>query len=233
MKKRLLTAFMIASVSLSAQTYTGVGSSIGESKKDACQKALEFAKSDAMEQAGTMVLSSFSSNTSDNAGDVSSSTASELKTVALGITKLQDKTEKVTVDKNYLFSCEVNAVFSIDRDEMKEAYKKAIKDHEQEKVLSGYYEAEGYSEEGQSRYRAFTSATLVAQRNLLEQIQKANITSLTKLENGQLDDKMAKLLKGSIQGAKVVKKEYDRDSKYAHIVLRLSKQEVHNVLHRQ
>ena len=232
MKSKLLVGILLLSSTLSAQIYTSTESAVADSKKDACQQALQNAKMNAIEKAGVLVLSTYQSSTRDDNGDISKTNESKLKTFALGITKLTDKYEQVEVTKNYQFNCKVRASFSIDPDEMKEAYKNALQQQKEAKKLSGYYEADGYSEDGQSRYRAFTAATLVAQRNLLDQLTKAKITSLTKLENGQLDDRMAKLLKGSIQGAEVVKKEYDKESRSAHVILRISKQQVYDALNK-
>lgn len=231
--KNVLVVGILFSVSiLNAQTYTSSANAVADTKKSACNQALQNAKMDAIEQAGTLVLSNYQSMTKDDNGKVSKSNEEQLKTLALGIAKLNKKTENVKVTKNYQFNCEVQASFSINPDAMKEAYNDALKKQAEQKMLSGYYEADGYSEDGQSRYKAFTAATLVAQRNLLGQLQKAKITSLTKMENGQLDDKIAKLLKGSIQGAQVIKKEYDKESRSAHVVLRISKKQVHDALSR-
>ena len=220
MKKHIVASIFLSLISLYAQDYSSTGTGTAESKKEACQTALENAKMDAIEQAGTMVLSKYNSDVSEVNGEVKKSVQQQLSTAAVGVVKLQSKSEDIKILEGYQFTCKVTASFSIDKDEMNKVFEHAM----EKKKISGYYEAEGYSEEGQSRYKAFTAATMIAQRNLLEQIKKAEITSLTKLENGKMEDKMAKFLRGSIEGVEVVKKEYDSKDRFAHVVLRLSKE---------
>ena len=62
MKKILTTIALLTATLAYAQAYTGNGEDTQESKKSACSKALELAKVDAMEQAGTVVFSSFNVN---------------------------------------------------------------------------------------------------------------------------------------------------------------------------
>jgi len=69
----------------------------------------------------------------------------ELKVLSLGTVKVLSQKEEVEVTKDYQFSCKVDGRFSIDVDEMKQAYEKYLK---KEKVVSQIFEATGYSEEG-------------------------------------------------------------------------------------
>jgi len=227
MKKIVLTALLVASTLLNADTFSTQGTHTAESKKSACAIALANAKTEAMEEAGTLVFSNFSSTTSDNQGEVSKSNQHKLITAALGVAKLKSKSEKVDVTPEYQFTCKVVASFEIDQQEMQSTLKEMIKNQEKYEKIAGYFQADGYSEEGQSRYKANAAAMMIAQRNLLELIKGADITSLTKLDSGVVEtDKVGKLISGSIQGAEIVKKEYNSKTRSAHIILRIKKAEI-------
>jgi len=227
MKKNIITMALVASTLLSAQEFSGKGFSVDDSKKSACSKALQNAKIEAMEKAGTVVLSQFNSSVADDNGKISNSNKSRLTTASLGIAKLKEKSEDIKVSKNYQFTCNVQASFEIDQEEMKSKIDALLKNQDQEKKVSGYFQAEGYSEENQSRYRAFSSATLIAQRNLLEVVKGADISSLTKVEMGALQsDKVGKLIGGVLSGAEVVEKEYDKNTRSARVVVRIKKADV-------
>ena len=218
---------LLVSSMLQADSYHSEAINTAESKKKACNAALQNAKADAMEQAGTLVFSRFNSTVSDTEGKISKSNQHKLTTAALGIAKLKSKDETVNVDANYQFTCRVDAVFEIDQEKMKKTLSKMIENQEKEELLSGYFEADGYSQEGQSRYQAYSAATLIAQRNLLELIVGADITSLTAVSEGEMQaDKIAKIVSGKLRGAQVVKKEYNSKSRSAYIVLRIKKREV-------
>lgn len=217
----------MATTLLSAQEFSGKGVGVAESKQLACSKALQEAKVEAMETAGTVVFSHFNSSTSDTNGKISKSNQAELTTASLGVAKLKKKSEDVKVSANYQFSCSVQASFDIDQEEMKSKIDALLKSQKNDKKLSGYFQAEGYSEEGQSRYKAFSSATLLAQRNLLEVVKGADITSLTKMNLGEMQaDKVGKLIGGTLVGAEVVKKEYDKATRSARVVVRIKKADV-------
>jgi hypothetical protein len=224
MKKTILTLALLGSALLNAQNYIAEGVATKDSKNDACSTALVNAKSNALEEAGTLVFSNFNSSTSDDNGKISKVNQSKLSTAALGITKLKSKHEDVKVSQDYKFTCKVKATFEIDADEMKASLLEMMKKQADEAKLAGYFQADGYSEEGQSRYKAYSAAKLLAQRNLLEVIKGADITSLTKMDSGVIEaDKIGKLISGTLAGAEVVKKEYNEKTKSAHIVLRIKK----------
>ena len=90
----------------------------------------------------------------------------------------------------------------------------------QESAIKGYFEAEGYSAPGQSRFAAMISAKVDAQRRLLEIIKGAKVTSATSIENGVLkSDVMISKVKGIVRGARMTGREYDRKSGTAMIRL--------------
>lgn len=227
MKKSIITIALLTSTILSAETYTGNGEFTTDSKNSACSGALQKAKGDAMEQAGTLVFSNFVSTTSDDNGAIGKYNKDKLITGSLGVAKLKKKSESVEVGKNYQFTCKVQATFDIDADELKETLTKMIDKENKAKHLKGYFTADGYSEEGQSRYRAFTAATAIAQRNLLETVNGANLTSLIKVEAGMMaSDKVAKIINGTLRGAEIVKKEYDSTTRSAFVQMRIKKEVV-------
>ena len=227
MRKIILTSILLATTLLNAETYTSQGVDTADSKKSACSLALANAKAEAMEQAGTLVFSNLSATTLDNKGEISKINQHQLITTALGVAKLKSKTEKVEVTPEYLFTCMVDASFEIDQGELEESLKDMIQNQAKKDAISGYFQADGYSEEGQSRYKANAAAMMIAQRNLLELIEGADITSLTKMDAGVVEaDKIGKLISGSLQGAEVVKKEYDSNTRSTHIVLRIKKADV-------
>ena len=226
-KKTMLTMAIMGSALLNAQNYTGEATHTAESKKEACEMALQNAKSYAMEEAGTIVSSNFNSIASDTNGKISMSNQRKLTSEALGIAKLKTKSEDVKASDNYQFTCKVVATFEIDQDEVKATLKEMIKKQAEEEKLAGYFEADAHSEEGQSKYKAFSAATLLAQRNLLEVVMGADITSLTKMDRGVVEiDKIGKLISGSLVGAEVVKKEYDSETKSAYVMLRVKKVDI-------
>jgi hypothetical protein len=103
---------------VNAQEYVGHGSYTSDIKTKACSQALEFAKVEAMEQAGTLVFSNFNSAKSDNNGKIDEFNQQKLITASLGVTKLKSKDEKITVTTDYQFTCKVDATFEIDSDKM-------------------------------------------------------------------------------------------------------------------
>lgn len=74
MKKAIITLAIIGHSLLNAQNYTAEGIATKESKKAACSMALASAKSNALEEAGTLVFSNFNSSTSDKIGKLISGT---------------------------------------------------------------------------------------------------------------------------------------------------------------
>jgi len=70
----------------------------------------------------------------------------------------------------------------------------------------------GISEKSQSKYAAYTSAKIIAQRNLLQFLKGVKITSTTTIENGMLKSDIIKAtVKGVVKGARVVKSVYHND----------------------
>lgn len=123
--KILLVAFSF--ILLFATEYKSVGEYTADSKKAACDKALIFAKEDAMQQAGTLVSSQFSSTTTSNNDGQNFDKSNKLKQFSQGMTKLISKTEDVTTnDKTYQFTCKVDAVFSVEVDKIKDFYEKSF-----------------------------------------------------------------------------------------------------------
>ena len=231
MKKSIIAITLLGASILSAGTYNSNGEYTAESKTNACSVALNLAKQNAMEQSGTLVFSKLDSTTSDSNGDVEKKVKDKLSTISLGFVKLIDKDEAVTPTKDYQFTCKVDASFSIDEGQMKEQVEAMLEKDEKESSISGYFEAEGYSEEGQSKYKAMTAAKVVAQRNLLEVIQGSDLTSLTKVEDGLLaSDKIGTLISGTIRSAQVVKQEYDAKSRSGYIVMRIKKADIAEAL---
>jgi hypothetical protein len=227
MEKTVITMALVAATLLNAETYTGNGEFTADSKNSACSGALQKAKGDAMEQAGTLVFSNFESTISDDNSAIDKYNKDRLITSSLGVAKLKTKSESVEVDKNYQFTCKVKADFDIDADELKDTLTKMIEEKEKQKHIKGYFTADGYSEDGQSKYKAFTSATAIAQRNLLETVNGANLTSLIKIDSGKIEsDKVGKLIDGTLKGAEIVKKEYDPKTKSAYVQIRIKKEAV-------
>jgi len=100
------------------------------------------------------------------------------------------------------------------------------KDTFKEAAINGYFEAEGYSAPGQSRFAAMISAKVDAQRRLLEIIKGAKLTSETTILDGVLkSDVMVTRINGIIRGARMVAREYDRDSGTAMIRLAIGYKE--------
>jgi hypothetical protein len=90
----------------------------------------------------------------------------------------------------------------------------------QEAAINGYFEAEGYSAPGQSRFAAMIAAKTDAQRRLLELIKGAKVTSKTTIVNGVLNsDIMVSKVAGIVRGARMIDREYDRGSGTAMIKL--------------
>jgi len=227
MKKSIVTVALVASTLLNAQTYTGNGEFTAASKDSACSSALQKAKGDAMEQAGTLIFSNFEASTTDDNGVIDKYNKDRLITGSLGVAKLKQKSETVEVGKNYQFTCKVKADFEIDADELNKTLEEMIKKQERVKHIKGYFIADGYSEEGQSRYKAFTAATAIAQRNLLETVNGANLTSLIKIDAGMMEsDKVGKIINGTLKGAEIVKKEYDKTTRSAFVQVRIKKEVV-------
>jgi len=121
-----LILFMV--INIYAKEYKSTAEHTADSKKVACDRALAFAKEDAMAQAGTYVSSEFSIDFSNNNGNINNKKSRELKQYSLGLTKLISKKNNIIIDnKTYQFTCKVTAVFDIDVDKIKDHYKDNIK----------------------------------------------------------------------------------------------------------
>jgi len=212
---------------LFATNYSATSTAIAESKNAACQKALNIDRKDAVEQAGTLVISKFSSNKSDNNGKFNSIKSSDLKEISIGVAKLVSKKENIKVTKDYQFKCKVDAVFSIDENSMKKAIQKyldSMNKKQNQNVI--YLKAVGYSEEGQSRYRAIRAATLDAKRNLLEEIKSSEIYSKTTVKKGRLDsDEIVSNANNSLRFVKILSTKYDSKTKSAVVTVGITKED--------
>jgi hypothetical protein len=120
---RLLIISFFFFFSLYAKEYTAFAEHTADSKKSACDRALAYAKEEAMAQAGTYVSSEFSVDFKDTNGSIDSKKSRELKQYSLGLTKLLSKKSEVIIDdKTYQFTCKVRATFDVDVDKIKDHY---------------------------------------------------------------------------------------------------------------
>jgi len=211
--------------SLFATNYTSISKAMATDKKSACQEALNNAREEALAEAGTLVISNFSSSITTD-GNYSSISNSDLKAISVGVAKLVSKNETIEVSKDYQFRCKIDAVFSIDEDSMKKAMQKylvSINKKQNKSVI--YIKAEGYSEEGQSRYRAIKVATIDAKRNLLDEIKGSELFSIIEVRDGQLEaDKVINSAKGTIQFVKVISKKYDSKTRSATVTVGMTEE---------
>lgn len=218
--KKLLMIPILASSILYAKDYQSSGSFWAGSKTEACKKALEQAKENALAQAGTFIISDFSKSTQVDGDKYSSIKNKEFKALTLGTVKVKSTEETVEVSKDYQFNCKVDGVFNIDEDEMKKAYQDYIK---KEKKAAEVFEAVGYSEEGQSRFRAFKAAEIDAKRNLVELIKGSDLLSRTDIVDGKMDkDVVINSISGNLRYVKIVSRHYDPQTRSAEVKLSLS-----------
>lgn len=219
MKKLLLIPILATSI-LCAKDYESSGSFWAGSKNEACKKALEIAKENALAQAGTFIISDFSKSTTVDGDKYSSIKNKEFKALTLGTVKVVSTKESVEVSKDYQFNCKIDGVFNINEDEMKEAYKNYLKKEKQEAKV---FEAVGYSEEGQSKFRAFKAAEMDAKRNLVEYIKGSDLLSRTDIVDGNLDrDVVINSISGNLRYIKIVYKHYDSQTRSAEVKISLS-----------
>lgn len=86
----------------------------------------------------------------------------------------------------------------------------------------GYIQVVGYSEAGQSRYRAVRAATVIAQRDLLETFKGLSIEGETTVNNGMLEnDRVATRVQGFLRGAEKCGVKYDAQEGHAEVCMRL------------
>ena len=94
---------------------------------------------------------------------------------------------------------------------------------EDQKIFeAGYIEVVGESETGQRRYAAIRAATVVAQRNLLEELKGVRVKGDTTLADGMLqNDTVQSRVKGFLRGARSCGRTYHAQERYAEVCLRL------------
>ncbi|MBF0357336.1 MAG: hypothetical protein HQL70_01940 [Magnetococcales bacterium] len=93
---------------------------------------------------------------------------------------------------------------------------------EQDIFKSGYIEAIGESEAGQSRYAAIRAATVVAQRNLLEEMKGVRVQGETTIADGMLQSDIVKnQVTGFLRGARLCGRTYHPQERYGEVCLRI------------
>lgn len=86
----------------------------------------------------------------------------------------------------------------------------------------GYIQVVGFSEEGQRQFNAIRAATVVAQRDLLEQFKGLAINGETTILDGMLaSDTVRTKVSGFLRGARKCGQRFDRDKGFAEVCLRL------------
>jgi hypothetical protein len=234
MVSKIVYFLVLFAISLNASNYSASSNAMATDKKSACQKALNSAGEDALAQAGTFMISSFSSSTSVNNDKYNSIKNKELKSISVGVAKLVSKDEDVKVTPDYQFNCKVTAIFSIDEDDMKKAIDKYLASSK--KQISKniiYIKSVGYSEEGQSRYRAIKAATIDAKRNLLDEIKGSELFSIIEARDGQLEsDKVINNARGTIRFVKILSRKYDSKTRSAEVTVGMTKKNLEKNLNR-
>lgn len=87
----------------------------------------------------------------------------------------------------------------------------------------GYIQVVGASEEGQSRYRAMRSATVVAQRDLLEVVEGLRLSGETTVKDGMLQsDDIRTGINGFLRGAVKCGETYHDDGRYGEVCMQLN-----------
>ena len=87
---------------------------------------------------------------------------------------------------------------------------------------TGYIEVVGESESGQRRYAAIRAATVVAQRNLLEEFKGVRIQGEITIADGMLkNDTVRSHVKGFLRGARICGRTFHAQERYAEVCLRL------------
>jgi len=94
-------------------------------------------------------------------------------------------------------------------------------------IITGKYEATGYSAANQSRFAARIAAKVDAQRQLLEQIKGTKIDSETTVEDGMMkSDVVVTKINGVLKNAKIVNETYDSSSGTASVTLAIGFNEI-------
>lgn len=87
----------------------------------------------------------------------------------------------------------------------------------------GYLQVIGYSEEGQSRYKAIRAAQVVAQRDLVEQMQGLSLYGSTSVKDGMLEsDEIKTSVEGFLRGATKCGQKYNQDRGFAEVCMRVN-----------
>jgi len=135
--------FLIVILSSFAAEYKSSAEYTADSKKGACDKALVFAKENAMQQAGTFVSSQFNSTQRDGSSGYSFNKSNELKQFSQGMTKLKSKKNSVSInEKSYQFTCKVDAVFEVEVEKIKDYYQKSFNTQSKPKSIGTLKNAE-------------------------------------------------------------------------------------------
>lgn len=221
---KFILILLIVHLSLFAQQYTASGEVMAVDKKTACEQALIGAKENAISQAGTLIISSFSNSTTVNNENLTSMKNSELNSISVGIVKLLSKNENIEVTKDYQFYCKVDATFEVDENEMKKAMTNYLDNkNRQEAKIKIAIRATGHSAEGQSKYEAMKTAELDAKRNLLDEIRGSELMSNLEANNGKLStDTVMNELRSNIKFVKVLSSNYDTTTKSAEVIIGLT-----------
>ena len=86
----------------------------------------------------------------------------------------------------------------------------------------GYIQVTGMSGEGQSRYKAFRAATVVAQRDLLEIIEGVRLSGETTVKDGMLQsDNIRTSVNGFLRGAIKCGEKYHENGRYAEVCMKI------------
>jgi hypothetical protein len=87
----------------------------------------------------------------------------------------------------------------------------------------GYIQVIGFSEEGQSRYKAIRAAQVVAQRDLVEVMQGLKLYGTTSVRDGMLEsDEIKTSVEGFLRGAANCGQKYHADTGYAEVCMRVN-----------
>ena len=209
MYKTLFLLFFFLNLNLTASVYTSDATVVASTKDSACKKALNEARGDALAQAGTLVISDYNSQSTQKDKSFTQLETNAFQNISVGVVKLLSKKESIDVTKEYLFKCSVEAEFSIDKDKVKKAIDTYLTKKEQHKDSISIIST-GYSEEGQSRYRAIKSAQLDAKRTLLDKIKGSKFFSTLEAQDGNLvADRVINGLNGHIRYVQTLSEKYD------------------------
>lgn len=212
-----------------AGEYTSHAVYSSDSKLTACEQALTLAQHDALKQAGTLVIGSFSNYATLDQKEAYSIKSDYLQTLSVGIAKMRLKHESVQVTDDYCFICTVDATFEIDENDVKHSAENYLENNShkfQEKIV---ITAKGYSAEGQSKYEALKAAELDAKRNLLNEIKRSTIHAKTESHQGKIEsDIVISELQSSIQNVKILSQQYDQKTGSAEVVVGLSEKGLEN-----